>query len=95
MINWQSVIFNSFWILGLATLLAVFSYGYWQAEQEGQRLPTILGGIGFQRALWLSIALIGTGLAGTSEKFWEILLWGILTVIALVIMLTSFRKSVT
>jgi hypothetical protein len=89
MINWQSVIFNSFWIVGLATLLAAFSYSYWLAEQEGRRLRTQLGGIGFQRTLWLSLVLIGIGLAGTSRNIWEIVIWGILILIALVSLLTS------
>jgi hypothetical protein len=93
MINWQSVIFNSFWIIGLAALLAAFSYSYWLADQDGRRLRAHLGEIGFQRTLWLSLALIGTGLAGTSRDNWEIVIWVIFTLIALVILLTSFRKS--
>jgi len=91
MINWQSVIFNSFWIVGLAILLAAFSYHYWLAEQEGIRLRKKLGLVGFQRALWLSLALVAIGLAGTSQSTWETVIWGVLTLVALVILLTSLR----
>ena len=94
MINWQSVIFNSFWIFGLATLLAAFSYSYWLAEQEGHRLRRKLGGISFQRALWLSLALIGIGLAGTSQLIWETVIWAVLAILALLFLLTSIRQSI-
>ncbi len=91
MINWQSLIFNSFWILGLASLLAAFSYSYWLSEQNGYSLRVQLGEIGFQRALWLSLIFIGIGLVGTSRFTWESIIWGIFTLIALVILLTQFR----
>ncbi len=95
MINWQSVIFNSFWILGLATLLAALSYNYWLAEQQGRRLRTYFGEAGFQRALWLSLTLIGIGLVGTSRFPWEMAVWGIMTTIAIVILLLSLKRPIT
>lgn len=91
MINWQSVIFNSFWIFGLAIILAALSYYYWQADQEGNRLRTELGGLGFQRVLWIGLVFIGIGLAGTSSHLWEIILWGLVTLIAIVSLLVSYR----
>lgn len=91
MINWQSLIFNSFWILGLAFLLAAFSYSYWLSEQNGYSLRAQLGEIGFRRALWLSLTLIGIGLIGTSRFTWEYVIWIILTLIALVILLTQYK----
>lgn len=75
MINWQSIFFNSFWILGLAILLASFSYQYWAATQENKRLRVQLNQPGFMRFFWLSMALIGVGLAGTSASIWEIIIW--------------------
>ncbi len=92
MINWQSVIFNSFWIVGLATLLAALSYNIWQAEQDGLQLRRQLNGLSFQRALWLSIMLITIGLAGTSQATWETILWSVLSLIAFASLLISYRK---
>ena len=74
-INWPSVIINSFWILGLAILLATFSYHYWLAGEENRRLRDQLNHPTFQRIYWLSFVFIGIGLAGTSQKAWEMIVW--------------------
>lgn len=92
MINWQSVIFNSFWIVGLATLVAALSYNIWQAEQDGLKLRRQLNKLGFRRALWLSVMLVTIGLAGTSQALWETILWTALSLTAVVILLVSYRK---
>ncbi len=83
MINWQSIFFNSFWILGLAVLLAAFSYQYWAATQENKRLRVQLNQPIFMRFFWLSMALIGVGLAGTSTSLWEIIIWILLSLFSL------------
>lgn len=83
MINWQSIFFNSFWVLGLAILLASFSYQYWVAGQENKRLHIQLSQSSFLRFFWLSMALIGIGLAGTSESLWEIIIWILLSLFSL------------
>jgi hypothetical protein len=92
MINWQSVIFNSFWILGLAIMLAALSYNYWLAKQEGRSLREQLGGRMFLRSFWLAMVLVGIGLAGTSQRNWELVIWIVLTVIALAMLIDLFRK---
>jgi hypothetical protein len=92
MINWQSVIFNSFWILGLAIMLAAFSYNYWLAKQEGHTLRKQLSGRLFLRPFWLAVVLVGIGLAGTSQRNWELAIWIVLTVIALVVLVDLFRN---
>ncbi len=74
-INWQSVIINSFWIVGLAILLAAFSYHYWLANEENRRLRDQLNHPTFQRLYWLSFVFVGIGLAGTSQKTWEMIVW--------------------
>ena len=84
MINWQSVIFNSFWILGLSLMLAAFSYHYWLAGQENRQLRLQLSERGFLRPIWLGVILVGIGLIGTSQESWEMVLWGVLSLIALI-----------
>ena len=82
MINWQSVIFNSFWILGSALILAAFSYHYWLAGQENRKLRLQLSETSFLKPVWLGLIFIGIGLTGTSQETWEMVLWGIVTLIA-------------
>jgi hypothetical protein len=91
MISWQSVTFNGFWILGLALILAALSYHYWLTGQENRQLRLQLSEGGFLKPLWLGLVFIGIGLIGTSQQSWEMALWGILTLIALVYLIGLFR----
>ncbi|MEJ2748582.1 MAG: hypothetical protein P8183_11850 [Anaerolineae bacterium] len=92
-INWQSVIVNSFWILGLAILLAAFSYHYWLANEESRRLRDQLNQPTFQRLYWLSFVFVGIGLAGTSQKTWEMIVWIIFTLFSVVNTVGAYRSS--
>ena len=83
-INWPSVIINSFWIIGLAILLAAFSYHYWLANEENRRLRDQLNHPAFQQWYWLSLVFVGIGLAGTSQKTWEMAIWIIFTLFSVV-----------
>lgn len=93
MINWQSIIFNSLWISGLAVLLAAFSYHYWAASEQGRSLREQLGRPGFLRFFWLAMLLIALGLVGTSQELWEMAIWGGLALFALVAFVTLVRPS--
>jgi len=83
-IDWFSVFINSFWIVGLAILLAAFSYHNWQAEIENRRLREQLERPSFQRFFWISFTLIGIGLAGTSQRSWETAVWIAFTLLSVV-----------
>lgn len=83
MINWLSVFFNSFWVLGLAIMLAALSYTHWTSYQHNQRLRTELSEPQFLRFFWLGLFLIGIGLAGTSQRVWEIAVWVAFTALSL------------
>jgi hypothetical protein len=71
MIDWWSVVANAFWILGLAVLLAAISYSYWSGGQERTSLRKQMAKPGFLRVLAVALALIGVGLAGTSQTTGE------------------------
>jgi hypothetical protein len=88
-IDWFSVFINSFWIVGLAILLAAFSYHYWLAAEENRRLKEQLAQPGFQKFYWFSFVLIAVGLAGTSQKSWEIAIWIIFALISVVNMVQA------
>jgi hypothetical protein len=91
-INWQSVIVNSFWIMGLAILLAAFSYHYWAANEANRRLRDQLNQPAFQQWYWVSFVFIGVGLVGTSQKTWEMAVWAIFTLISIVNTVRGLRN---
>ncbi|MFN2135679.1 MAG: hypothetical protein ACK2UK_06980 [Candidatus Promineifilaceae bacterium] len=84
MINWQSVLFNSFWIFGLSLLLAAASYAIWSASESGRSMRDQFSSPGFLRFFWASSFLVAIGLAGTSGQTWETLLWAGMALFALV-----------
>jgi len=83
-IDWVSVLFNSFWIVGLSILLADFSYHHWLAGVEGRRLKEQLETLSFQRFFWISFVFVSIGLAGTSARTWETAVWGIFILYSLI-----------
>jgi hypothetical protein len=80
-IDWLSLLMNSFWIMGTAVLLASFSYQYAQAQPA--TLKERLSQPSFLRFVWLGFTLIAIGLAGTSQVWWEVGLWSIFILIGL------------
>lgn len=92
-IDWYSVIVNSFWILGLAILLAAFSYHYWLAQAESRSLKEQLNQSSFPRFFWISFVFVGIGLAGTSQRTWETVIWILFTLISLVNVVLFDRVS--
>ncbi|GMQ78946.1 MAG: hypothetical protein BMS9Abin02_1495 [Anaerolineae bacterium] len=79
MIPWRPLPFNSLWILGLAVLLADTGFHYWLAQEDGRPLGQQLRDHGFQHYAWLGLAFVGAGLAVTSGRWWEALLWSLFT----------------
>ena len=92
-INWFSVFINSFWILGLAVLLASFSFHYWQAEEEKRPLRAQLDSPSFLITFWSGLILIGIGLAGTSGQIWETGIWTFFALLCLYNLITLVRAS--
>lgn len=71
----SSVLFNSFWILGLSLLLASFSYHHYLAHSSGRSLREALSTRAFLLSAWSSAVLVGIGLATTSTRTWETVVW--------------------
>ena len=80
-INWINVLFNGIWILGLSIILAAFSYQYWLANELKSPVRAQLQTQAFQRAYWISLVLVGIGLTGTSNTWWEAVIWITFTLI--------------
>jgi hypothetical protein len=92
MIDWWSVVTNSFWILGLAVLHAAFSYSYWLGGQEGTTLRQQLEKPTFLRVFAIALVLVGIGLAGTSQTIWETALSVVLIISSVVFFFTLRNK---
>jgi hypothetical protein len=84
MIPWWSVLVNTLWILGLALLLADLSFFSWLARQEGSSLRRQFNRAQFLKFFWLGLLLFALGLAGTSDRLWEVALWFLLALLCLV-----------
>jgi len=75
MIDWYGVLTATLWISGTALLLAGFSYQYWLAGEEKRPLREQLSQPSFLWVFYISMILIGMGLAGSSTRWWETAVW--------------------
>ena len=75
MIDWYALFTNSLWIVALALALATLGFSRWQARQEQIKLGQVLNRPGWQIALNISGTIFCLGLAATSQKIWERVLW--------------------
>ena len=80
MIDWLNLVSNSLWIFGLVLALATISYASWQASTNHEKIRQTLGGPSIQIAFNLAGVLFCAGLAATSAKIYEIVLWTILAI---------------
>ena len=78
MIDVWSVAANSLWILGLSLLLATLSWAHWVARQEEAPMREVLGRAGLRIPVDVGLLLFCAGLAATSRRWWERVLWGLL-----------------
>ena len=92
MINWLNLLANTFWILGCALALATLSYASWQASVENIKIRMVLSSPAYKISLYAAGAL-SIGLAATSERIWEILLWIILAILFAVQIGVSIRRK--
>jgi hypothetical protein len=75
MIDWFSLAANALWILACAIALATLSYASWIASLQHVKLRKILALPKFQTSINIAGVLFCLGLAGTSDKWWEIMFW--------------------
>jgi len=75
MIDGLNIFFNALWILGLAIILAAFSYSTWRVSQHDLELRCVLNGFAFQILLSLGLMLVSLALALLTEMWWERLIW--------------------
>ena len=75
MIDWLNAFYNALWILGLAIILAAFSYADWRARLGGQKLRQRLNAAPFQLPLSLGLLLLSLSLLLLAHTWWERVIW--------------------
>ncbi|HSM56627.1 MAG TPA: hypothetical protein VK879_10775 [Candidatus Sulfomarinibacteraceae bacterium] len=88
-----SVAANSLWIVGLAILLAAFSYHYDRAQRRQHSLRQQLAEPSFAIAGWLAFVLIASGLAATSTRIWETVIWILFAILSLANATSAWRAG--
>ncbi len=91
MIDWHSLFFNSFWIIGLAVIVATLSYSYWVAQASGERWRDQFNKKTFLMLAWTTVVFITIGLAGTAVAWWETALWLVFLVYAMFTLWQTWR----
>lgn len=81
MIDWLHVAFNALWLLGLALILAAFSYAGWLAQARGMRTRQLLGTPTFQLSFTIGMGLVSLGLFFLGRGWLEHVLWAAFTVV--------------
>jgi hypothetical protein len=93
MIDWPNLFFNALWIVGLAIALAAASYASWEASIYKDRLSARLRRTAILGALNLAGLLFALGLAGSSGRLFEKLLWLLLAAIFLFQIVAALRAG--
>lgn len=93
MIDWYALFFNSFWIIGLAVIVATLSYNYWLAQVSGERWRDQFDKKMFLRPAWTGVVFITIGLAGTAVQWWETALWLAFLLYALFILWQTWHNT--
>lgn len=78
MIDWFNLATNALWILACSIVLATLSHASWAASFRHEKLSKILALPQYQTSINLAGIIFCLGLAGTSYKLWESVLWLIL-----------------
>lgn len=78
MIDVWGVFSNALWILGLAVLLAVWSYAAYEAGQHKVKVHHIVNKLGYALALNAGMLLFLSGMVTTEDRGWARGLWIVL-----------------
>lgn len=89
---WQ-IAAHALWIFGLAVLLAVWSFGYYEAQQSGEPVLTFLSKPNYDVAVTFGLVLFFAGLMGADGRIWAKIIWGV-SVAAVIVFLVYRRRPV-
>jgi hypothetical protein len=93
MIDVWGVLSNGLWVVGLAGLLAVWSWARYAAHEAGVRPQEILRRRGYVIALDAGLLLFVAGMASTEDRWWARILWAAIGVWVVVHAVVRFTRS--
>ncbi|MCS7287075.1 MAG: hypothetical protein RMK30_09115 [Anaerolineae bacterium] len=93
MIDVKAIIGGSLWIVGLAIILATLSWANYEAKTFRIPLRKTLTRSVFRRFMDLGLALFCLGLAMGASRWWERILWFVLSLAWLSLLLWDFRQK--
>ncbi len=76
----SDVLSNALWILGLAVIVATWSYARYAAYRSGVRVRDRLEALPYALAVDAGLLLLIAGLVWTETRWWARVLWGVLGV---------------
>ena len=91
MIDWLQVTYNTFWLFGLALLLATLGVSHWQSLEHRQSLLVWLAQPGARFCSASGLSLFALGLLLTSTTWWYQLAWGAILLSAVWDSLTTWQ----
>jgi hypothetical protein len=75
MIDWYHLAANSLWIIACAIVLGTVSLASWEASTVHRKLIIVLSYPRYQILLFIAGLFFCLGIAGTLDRWWEIILW--------------------
>jgi hypothetical protein len=93
LIDWKMVGFASLWITGLAVILSVLGFVDYHAKERKIRFRQELRRPGYQAWINVGLTLFCIGLLGSSDTWWERILWGLLALAFIWFSVQSFQES--
>lgn len=78
MLDFGMILRNGLWILGLAVLLAVWSYARYTAIRQGVRTRQIMNKFRYALPADIGLLLFVAGMALTEPRAWARILWLVL-----------------
>ncbi len=81
MVDWKGMGETAIWVLGLAIVLAAWSWNEWWAHVHGHRLREVLGEARFQVPFSVGLFLLCVGMALTESVRWKAAVWVVLALL--------------
>ncbi len=78
MVDWAGMGKTALWVLGLAIVLATWSWNEWWARVHKRRLRSVLGEARFQVPFSIGLLVFCVGMALSESVLWKSAVWAVL-----------------
>jgi hypothetical protein len=93
MFNLWQIAAHALWIFGLAVLLAAWSFGYYEAQERGERVLALLSQPNYDLAVTIGIVFFFGGLAWADGRVWAKIILAVLALAAVGFLIYRRRQS--